>query len=60
MFANTPYIGTYDIFLPYMVDLSGLNSVSMTMFFNATLRKVANKMIIISTLNNQDKHTTYV
>ena len=52
MLTNNPYIGTYEIFLPLMVDLSGLNSVSMAMVLNATLRKVANKIIIISTLNN--------
>ena len=52
MLTKNPYIGTYEIFLPYMVDLRGINSVSMTMFLNATLRKVEAKMIIINNLNN--------
>lgn len=59
---TAPYIGTSDLVLiPSVVDLSGLNSVSRTVLFNAAAAAagvIAGRMMGMGALKNEDKHTS--
>jgi len=59
---TAPYIGTSDLILiPSVVDLSGLNSVSRTVLFNAAAAAagvIAGRMMGMGALNNEDEHTS--